>query len=62
MAGITVNQTPVSIAFECDWCDAEIEMPYNDCVKKYGDDPYDWERVECPECGHEVGVDYLEFD
>jgi len=53
MAGIIINQAPVSIAFYCDWCDTDVEISYEECVKKYGKEPYDWERVKMPErCGH----------
>ena len=41
MSDIHVNQKPISIVAECDNCENEIEIDYNEFIKTYGDPP-DW--------------------
>lgn len=63
MADLMVNQTPVSVNFDCDNCDEEVTIEYDEFINQYGE-PYDWsyEKVKCPHCGHVNIIENWEFD
>jgi len=59
---VTIVQTPVEVAFECDGCCWENEIKYEDMIKEQGDYPGDWHSVKCENCGKEYDIDSVEWD
>lgn len=52
MAEFRIISAPVKIAFECPYCEAEVEIPWKqiNAPDYWGDD---WPEVTCPECGRD---------
>ena len=62
MANVSVYQKPISIEIECDNCEEEITIPYNEFVSEHGE-PCDWtgQEIKCHECGYINIIDSWDF-
>lgn len=61
MADFTINSRPVSITFECPFCEQDVEISWEklEPPKYWGDE---WEDVECPLCGVMVTLGDWKYD
>jgi endogenous inhibitor of DNA gyrase (YacG/DUF329 family) len=61
MADFTINRKPISISFECPYCEDEVTIPWNEvnAPDYWGDD---WGYVECPYCNKEVPLGDYDMD
>ncbi len=61
MADFRIVSAPVAIAFECPFCEYEIEIPWKD-VYAPGCWQDEWPDVKCPECGELVSLGDWTYD
>lgn len=61
MADFTIVSKPVSIHFECPFCEQDIEIPWQkiDAPASWADE---WPEVLCPECGKPVVLGDWTYD
>lgn len=54
----TVNQIPVDVSIDCEFCEENILISYEDFCAKHGD-PSDWnyETITCPRCGAKLIIE-----
>lgn len=57
----TIVQHPVAIKLECPYCEADIEISWEDvnAPEYWGDD---WGEIECPYCENTIVLGDCEFD
>lgn len=61
MADFRIVSKPVKIAFECPFCEEEIEIPFEavDAPSCWSDE---WPEVKCPECGKMIALGDWQYD
>jgi predicted RNA-binding Zn-ribbon protein involved in translation (DUF1610 family) len=60
---LRVERRAIKVHFECPYCEEEVERDYNDFCNEIGE-PCDWADTlfNCPECGREVQIYYVDWD
>jgi len=59
---ISVITKPISIQFECPYCDSEVTIDYDDFESEVGeccDWPYS--KIKCPECEKVLEIDNIDW-
>ena len=61
MADFTIVSRPVSIRFQCPFCESEEEIPWEEVKHPdyWGDE---WDDIECPSCGKMVSLGEWIYD
>jgi len=59
--GISVNQKPVSVEWECPHCGTDNIIPYYEFLGGVEYCDWDGSDVECKECGYVYEIDNIEW-
>lgn len=53
-----VHQQPVDVSIDCEFCQENILIPYEDFCAEHGDPPdWNYETIICPRCGAKLTIE-----